>query len=129
MEQVLPKQDICGFVITLADGVLFDFDKSDIRPDAAGVLDDLGTAMTSVTATDAEVSGHTDAIGTDAHNQDLSQRRADSVVDALKERGVSTALTARGYGEARPVAPNELNGKDNPAGRQLNRRVEVFVRV
>ena len=128
VEQALPKTDICGFVITLADGVLFDFDRSEIRPDAAGVLDDLGAAMKAIDASAAEVSGHTDAIGTDAYNQDLSERRARSVVAALTQRGVATSMTATGYGEARPVAPNELNGKDNPAGRQLNRRVEIFVR-
>ena len=128
VEQMLPQTNMCGFVITLADGVLFDFDKSTIRPDAASVLDDLGSAMKAVNASQAEVSGHTDAIGTDAYNQDLSQRRADSVVAALKQRGVGGDLSAKGYGESRPVAPNEVQGKDNPAGRQLNRRVEVFVR-
>ncbi|MGC3952840.1 MAG: OmpA family protein [Propionicimonas sp.] len=128
VEQVLPKTDICGFVITLADGVLFDFDKYNIRSDASGVLDDLANAMKSIDAKNAEVSGHTDAIGTDSYNQTLSENRANSVVDALVKRGVTTSMTAKGYGEARPVAPNELNGKDNPAGRQLNRRVEIFVR-
>ena len=128
VEQALPKSDICGFVITLADGVLFDFDKSDIRPEAAGVLDNLGGAMKTINASTAEVSGHTDAVGSDSYNLDLSERRAQSVVAALVQRGVTTDLNAKGYGESKPVAPNELNGKDNPAGRQLNRRVEIFVR-
>ncbi len=128
VEQVMPKTGICGFVITLADGVLFDFDRYDIRADAAGVLDDLADAMKTIDARNAEVSGHTDAIGTDSYNQTLSENRANSVVAALVKRGVTTSLTATGYGESRPVAPNELNGKDNPAGRQLNRRVEIFVR-
>lgn len=128
VEQLLPKTQMCGFVITLADGVLFDFDKSVIRSDAAGVLDDLGSAMKAINAKEAEISGHTDAIGSDAYNLNLSQRRADSVVAALKQRGVGGLLSAKGYGESRPVAPNEVKGKDNPAGRQLNRRVEVFVR-
>lgn len=128
VEQVLPKTHSCGFVITLADGVLFDFDKYDIRADASGVLDDLAAAMKAIDARTAEVGGHTDAIGTDAYNQTLSENRASAVVDALVKRGVTTTMTAKGYGESRPVAPNELNGKDNPAGRQLNRRVEIFVR-
>ena len=84
--------------------------------------------MKTIDARNAEVSGHTDAIGSDSYNQTLSENRANSVVDALVKRGVTTSLSATGYGESRPVAPNELNGKDNPAGRQLNRRVEIFVR-
>ena len=47
---------------------------------------------------------------------------------ALRQRGVSAPMTSEGYGETRPVAPNRLNDKDNPAGRQLNRRVEIVVR-
>lgn len=128
LEQLMPKMDACGFVITLADGVMFDFDRSDIRPDASSVLDDLATAMKAINASAADVSGHTDSVGSDSYNLDLSERRAQSVVTALVQRGVTTAMDAKGYGEARPVAPNEFNGKDNPAGRQLNRRVEVFVR-
>ena len=49
------------------------------------------------------------------------------MVAALQKAGVSTGLTAEGYGESRPVAANEIDGKDNPAGRQLNRRVEIFI--
>ncbi|MFT3877394.1 MAG: OmpA family protein [Propioniciclava sp.] len=128
IEQLLPTSDACGFVVTVADGVMFDFDDSDIRPDASGVLDDLAAAMKAINASTADVSGHTDSVGSDSYNLDLSERRAQSVVTALVQRGVTTAMNPKGYGEARPVAPNELNGKDNPAGRQLNRRVEVFVR-
>lgn len=126
--QLLPTIDICGFVITLADGVLFDFDKADIRPDASATLDKVAKALGQVGDRPIRVSGHTDAIGTDAYNQGLSERRASSVEQALRQRGVSAPMTSRGYGETRPVAPNRLNDKDNPAGRQLNRRVEIFVR-
>lgn len=76
-----------------------------------------------------EIRGHTDAKGSDDYNQGLSERRARSVVDALRQRGVGQQASARGYGESQPVAPNELRGQDNPAGRQLNRRVEIFVRT
>ncbi len=126
--QLLPKVDICGFVITLADGVLFDFDKDNIRPDAAAILDKVATALQQVGNQAIQIGGHTDAVGTDTYNQGLSERRASSVEQALRQRGVSAPMTSKGYGESRPVAPNELNGKDNPAGRQLNRRVEIFVR-
>ncbi len=128
VQQLLPKVDICGFVITLADGVLFDFDKDNIRSDASATLDQVAKALTKVGNHQIRISGHTDAIGTDTYNQDLSERRASSVEQALRQRGVSAPMTAKGYGESRPVAPNELKGKDNPAGRQLNRRVEIFVR-
>ncbi len=119
----------CGFVITLNDKVLFDFDKADIRPDAGKVLDTLATALGTVKASAIEIRGHTDAKGSDAYNQGLSERRAQSVVTALQQRGAAKDASAHGYGESQPVAPNEVNGKDNPGGRQLNRRVEIFVRT
>lgn len=127
--QLLPKANICGFVITLTDGVLFDFDKSEIRPDAASVLRNLADALKTVGNAPLQISGHTDAIGTDSYNQGLSERRAAAVERALRDQGVTASMSAKGYGESRPVAPNSIHGKDNPAGRQLNRRVEIFVRA
>ncbi len=117
----------CGTTITLQDGVLFDFDKYDLRADAAAVLDQLASAMIELGVPTVEIGGHTDAIGSDAYNQTLSQQRAESVVAALQRRGVAAGLTAVGYGETAPVAANEINGVDDPAGRQLNRRVEIFI--
>jgi len=119
----------CGFVITLADAVLFDFDKSDLRPEGGASMDAVARALAPVGAASIAVAGHTDAIGTDTHNQALSETRARTVADALRTRGVKGTLSAKGFGESRPVAPNELNGRDNPAGRQLNRRVEIFVKA
>ncbi|KTS14049.1 OmpA family protein [Microbacterium testaceum] len=117
----------CGTTLTLSDAVLFDFDSAEIRPDAVSVLDALATVLTQAAVPAATVSGHTDAIGTDAENQVLSERRAQAVVEALRQRGTPTDWTAEGYGESRPVAANEIDGADNPAGRQLNRRVEILV--
>jgi outer membrane protein OmpA-like peptidoglycan-associated protein len=76
-----------------------------------------------------ELSAHTDSKGSDAYNMDLSIRRAKACVDYLVSKGIPIArMTSRGYGETRPVAPNELpNGKDNPEGRALNRRTEFKV--
>lgn len=119
----------CGFIITLSDRVLFDFDKSDIRPDASKVLDTLASALQSVPAKSMEIRGHTDAKGSDEYNQTLSERRAQSVAAALHSRASAKDATAKGYGETQPVAPNTLKGADNPGGRQLNRRVEIFVRT
>ena len=128
LKKFAPPGAPCGYLITLNDRVLFDFDKSDIRPDAAGLLDTLASALAQVKTRGMEVRGHTDSKGTDAYNQTLSERRAAAVVTALQQRGAGQQATSRGYGEAEPVAPNELDGQDNPSGRQQNRRVEIFVR-
>lgn len=118
----------CGTTITLDAGVLFDFDKFEVRAEAAEVLDSLTEAMDDLGVASALISGHTDAVGSDGYNLTLSEKRAAAVVDALRQRGASAELSAVGFGEARPVAPNtDASGNDNPAGRQLNRRVEVFI--
>lgn len=119
--------DACGTVITLSDSVLFDFDKSDLRPEASAILDALATAMEGAGAPGAIVTGHTDSIGDTGYNQSLSEARAEAVVDALEAAGVTSSLTAEGRGETEPVAPNEVDGQDYPAGRQLNRRVEIII--
>lgn len=123
----LAPLESCGTTLTFEDGVLFDFDRSEIRADAATTLDAVAEVLTSLDVADATVSGHTDAIGDDAYNQSLSEDRADSVVEGLEDRDVTTRFTAEGYGESRPIAANEIDGVDNPAGRQLNRRVEIFI--
>lgn len=117
----------CGYLITLEDRILFDFDKSDLRPDAAKTVDALAEAFVQVHPASMVIRGHTDAKGSDDYNLDLSQRRAATVEAALKERAVPSQMAAQGVGESQPVAANEIGGKDNPAGRQLNRRVEIFV--
>lgn len=123
----LAPLESCGTIVTFDSAVLFDFDRSDIRPDAGQTLDTVATALAAADLARATVSGHTDAIGTDSYNQRLSEDRAASVVAALTARGVTMALTAEGHGESRPVAANEIDGVDNPAGRQLNRRVDIFL--
>ncbi|MCP3045356.1 OmpA family protein [Xanthomonas euvesicatoria] len=129
LQKFAPPGAPCGYLITLNDRILFDFDKSDIRPDAARVLDTLGAALTKVTAKDMQVRGHTDAKGSDDYNQALSERRANAVLAALRARGAAQSANAKGYGESQPVAPNTVKGQDNPGGRQLNRRVEIFLRT
>ena len=117
-----------GTLITLEDGVLFDFGKSDIRADAAQTLGKLATVLTNAKVPAAHVYGHTDSVSDEAFNQQLSEARANAVSGELKKDGVTATMDATGYGESKPVAPNEnADGSDNPAGRALNRRVEIFI--
>ena len=118
----------CGTVITLEDSVLFDFGSSDLRPEASTTLTNLATVLKDSKAPKVQVQGHTDSISDDASNQTLSEQRAKAVTDALTSDGVTASIESIGYGETRPIAPNEnSDGSDNPAGRRLNRRVEIFV--
>ena len=118
----------CGTVITLEDSVLFDFGSSELRGEASTTLTNLATVIKDSKAPKVQVQGHTDSVSDDAFNQKLSEQRAQAVSNALKSDGVAADLEAVGYGETKPVAPNENpDGSDNPGGRRLNRRVEVFV--
>ncbi len=117
-------------VITLPDEVLFDFDQSALRSDAAATLDDIAEAIAYFADAPVRVAGHTDSHGSDGYNQKLSENRAQSVVDYLMGAGVESGrITAEGFGETRPVAPNEnADGSDNPDGRAQNRRVEIVIK-
>lgn len=113
--------------VTLSADVLFEFDRADLT-DAAGTrLDDLAADLNDLGPREIAIGGHTDSRGDPSYNQDLSVRRARAVETALAARldGAFT-FTVDGYGETEPVAPNETDtGADNPAGRALNRRVEI----
>ena len=118
----------CGTVITLEDSVLFDFGSSDLRGEASTTLTNLATVLKDSKAPKVQVQGHTDSVSDDVFNQKLSEQRAQAVSSVLKADGVAADLESVGYGETKPVAPNENpDGSDNPGGRRLNRRVEVFV--
>lgn len=118
----------CGTVITLQDGVLFDFGKYDLRPEAKATLAKLATVLNQAKVPAAQINGHTDSIGDDAFNQDLSEKRASAVATQLKSDGVTANLETHGYGKTQPVADNTNDdGSDNPAGRQANRRVEIYI--
>lgn len=114
----------CGTLIRIDAGLLFDFDKATLRPDGAAVVRRVAPALQAVSGA-VQVNGHTDTQGSEAYNQDLSDRRAQVVLLALRNAGVTAPLEPHGYGESQPVAPNTRVGKDDPAGRQLNRRVEL----
>jgi outer membrane protein OmpA-like peptidoglycan-associated protein len=111
-----------GLVLTLGD-VLFDTGRAGLKAGGLRAVDRLATFLADYPERTVLVEGFTDATGSDATNQALSERRADAVRQALLERGVADArIRTRGYGEAYPVATN-----DTAAGRQENRRVEVVI--
>ncbi|SMC80679.1 OmpA family protein [Pedobacter nyackensis] len=114
--------------IVLKD-ILYEFNSADLTPDSKGKLDHLYTIMVDNPTIEIELISHTDSKGVDAYNLDLSNRRAQSCVDYLVEKGIPVKrMTNKGYGETKPIAPNELaKGKDNPEGRALNRRTEFKV--
>jgi OOP family OmpA-OmpF porin len=104
-------------------GGYFELNSATLTDDSHGVLDSAAADLAAHAELKVELQGHTDSSGSDAHNLDLSQRRAESVRDYLISRGVAAAqVTAKGYGEAQPIADNST-----PAGRALNRRVVMVV--
>lgn len=105
------------------EGIQFEFDSDVIKPESYPTLDAAVETLKSKTEFNLDVSGHTDNIGDDAYNQNLSERRANAVVKYLTDKGISAArLKAAGFGETQPVAENET-----PEGRAKNRRVDFKV--
>lgn len=110
-------------------GINFDFNKYNIKPEFEPVLDEAAQVLQDNPDIRVTIEGHCDAIGSDAYNERLSERRASSVKRYLVSRGISgSRLETVGYGESRPIAPNQTpNGRDDPEGRALNRRAELKV--
>ncbi len=110
-----------NITLNMPGNVTFATDSADLSPAFFEVLDSVGKVLTEFDQTVVEVAGHTDSTGTEAYNQGLSERRASSVSQYLKGRGVmQQRLITLGMGELRPVADNT-----SADGRQLNRRVEI----
>ncbi len=115
--------------IELSSDVLFDFDKSDLRPVAIPSLLKVVTVMQSYPAYLCTIGGHTDAKGGKDYNQKLSERRANSVKTWLVGHGASNQMNTQGFGDTRPIASNtKPDGSDDPDGRQKNRRVEITLK-
>ena len=107
----------------ILDHVLFDFDKTAIKPDGAKILDRLVAFLNENPDKKVDLEGHTDWIGTDKYNEGLSERRAASVKSYLVKKGVNAGrIATRGFGKGKPIADNK-----SAAGRAKNRRVEVKV--
>ncbi len=112
-----------GIVVTFDSGLLFDFDSAALRSNAKRDLSEFATSMNEFEQANILVVGHTDSVGAESYNQRLSERRAQSAGEYLREQGIrSNRLTITGKGESEPVATNET-----AEGRQLNRRVEIAI--
>jgi OOP family OmpA-OmpF porin len=104
------------------EGVNFDNDKATLRPEASATLDRMAAELKEWGDVKVEVAGHTDARASARYNQQLSERRANTVRDYLIGKGIAAdRLSAKGYGESQPVADN-----DTEEGRAKNRRVELI---
>lgn len=111
--------------ITLSGDALFDFDKSNLRPDAVAALDTTVQKYKGASLQSMSIVGHTDSKGSDAYNQALSERRAASVRDYLVSQGLDgSKISTSGRGESEPVATN-----DTADGRQQNRRVSITAQL
>lgn len=117
--------------IELAADVLFDFDKSTIKKEAADALHKVAGMITDHPGATVRIEGYTDAKGSDPYNMRLSQARANSVKTWLlvTEKLKRTKFATQGFGAKNPVVPNtKPDGSDDPEGRQKNRRVEIIIR-
>lgn len=112
-----------GIKITFDSGLLFDVDSYRLQPSTKENLTELAETLKKYDNTNILIEGHTDATGSDAYNQTLSENRAAAVTNYLTAQGVSrNRITTMGYGEAQPIDDNS-----NAQGRQENRRVEVAI--
>lgn len=129
IQAIRTQEEKCVKRFLVGADALFEFDKADLTADARETLEALVPLLAKAGKHPATVEGYTDAKGSDAYNQTLSEKRAQAVKDWLVARGVVPAGTpTKGWGEQRPVAPNARpDGSDDPAGRQKNRRVEVVL--
>ncbi len=112
-----------GIKVTFDSGILFDFDSDNLRGNAKDNLEEMSRVLKKYDDTNILVVGHTDSIGSNAYNEELSEERAESVAEYLATNGIrGQRITEEGKGESDPVATNKTE-----AGRQQNRRVEVAI--
>jgi outer membrane protein OmpA-like peptidoglycan-associated protein len=112
-----------SLLLNMPSEVTFDVDSSAVKPQFRNTLNDVASTLVEYESTYIDIYGHTDSTGSDAYNQTLSERRAQSVSSYLTTRGVQPArLATRGFGESQPVASNTTED-----GRAQNRRVEIRI--
>lgn len=112
-----------GIQVTFESGLLYDFDSDAVKATARHNLAALATSLEKYPKSDLLILGHTDSIGTDAYNKELSVRRADAAAEYLVSQGIARSrIGTGGLGEEEPI---QSNGDD--AGRRRNRRVEVAI--
>lgn len=117
-------------VVLRTNQVHFEFNKSRILPQSHPVLNEVAATIRRSDVQHVTIEGHTDSKGSDAYNEKLSDQRAASVREYLGSHGISSEeMSSVGKGESEPIAENEINGKDNRPGRDLNRRVEFHLQL
>ena len=124
------KETATEIKISLQGEILFDFDKSNLRPAAESTLAQVAKLIGSYANAKVLIEGYTDSKGSDSYNTKLSDRRAVSVKNWFAQHGVTAgSMQTHGWGAAKPVAPNKHpDGSDDPDGRQKNRRVEITIK-
>lgn len=129
-QQLQAQQSGRSLSMNLSGDVLFDYDKAALKPEAEEALKKVAVVLSQFPESMVTIEGYTDSKGGKSVNLPLSRERATSVKDWLVKNGnvKAASITAKGYGEENPVAPNaNADGSDNPAGRALNRRVSIIV--
>lgn len=117
------QRNLNTLALTFKSDTLFDVDSSTLKPGAYDEMNRVASVLQQYPQTSIRIAGHTDSTGSEAYNQQLSERRAMSVKNALSSMGVnSMRMSTIGYGETQPVADNSTE-----YGRQLNRRVEITI--
>jgi outer membrane protein OmpA-like peptidoglycan-associated protein len=112
-----------NITLNMPGNITFAFDSSNLQPQFYPVLDNVASTLNEYNQTVIEVAGHTDSVGSDSYNQQLSVQRANSVAAYLSSKGImQQRMITVGAGETRPVASN-----DTEAGRAQNRRVEITI--
>jgi outer membrane protein OmpA-like peptidoglycan-associated protein len=132
LTELKAERTIEGIKINLQDNILFEFDKYAVRSVAKPTLAKINQLLKHYKDAQVFIYGHTDSKGDDNYNLDLSNKRAAAVkyyfINVFQEQ--PTRLQTKGFGESKPIAPNNNpNGSDNPAGREKNRRVEFIIKT